>query len=177
LQPAGQTRCISLRDSIARRMFPNDLPGTLLKMCLYHVCHTDHNHHFLKPNNLEPPTTTIMNFYPPPPTLEATLYVRIPDHLRCIDQETEWTSGFDTPFQHVFLEGPVADDLGNLYVVDIPFGRILQIDTSKNISVVARWDGEPNGLAATADGDLLIADYKQVGIRASSLRLTALADS
>jgi streptogramin lyase len=108
-----------------------------------------------------------MNFYPPPPTLKATLYIRIPDHRRCTDQQTEWQSGFDKPFQHIFLEGPVADDLGNLYVTDIPFGRILRIDTSKNVSVVAQWDGEPNGLAATADGDLLIADYKQVGINPS----------
>jgi hypothetical protein len=103
-----------------------------------------------------------MNFYPPPPTIKAELYVRIPDELRCVGQETEWRSGFDRSFQHIFLEGPVADDLGNLYVVDIPFGRILRIDVDKNVSVVAQWDGEPNGLAATADGDLLIADYKQV---------------
>lgn len=115
-----------------------------------------------------------MNFYPPPPTLKATLHVRIPDHLRRTDQQTEWQSGFDRPFQHIFLEGPVADDLGNLYVTDIPFGRILRIDTYKNVSVVAQWDGEPNGLAATVDGDLLIADYKQVGINLSipSLRCT-----
>lgn len=103
-----------------------------------------------------------MNFYPPPPTIKAKLYVRIPDELRCIGQETEWRSGFDRSFQHIFLEGPVADDLGNLYVVDIPFGRILRIDGENNVSVVAQWDGEPNGLAATSDGDLLIADYKQV---------------
>jgi sugar lactone lactonase YvrE len=46
--------------------------------------------------------------------------------------------------------------------VDIPFGRILRIDADKKVSVAVQWDGEPNGLAATADGDLLVADYKQV---------------
>lgn len=103
-----------------------------------------------------------MNFYPPPPTIKAELYVRIPDDQRCIGQETEWRGGFARKFQDIFLEGPLADDLGNLHVVDIPFGRILRISPDKQISVVARWDGEPNGLAATADGELVVADYKQV---------------
>jgi hypothetical protein len=103
-----------------------------------------------------------MNFYPPPPVIEAQLYVRIPDEIRCIGKETEWRGGFARNFQDIFLEGPVADTLGNLYVVDIPFGRVLKIDSSKNVTVAAEWDGEPNGLAPTADGDLLIADYKQV---------------
>lgn len=103
-----------------------------------------------------------MNFYPPPPTIKAELYVRIPDDLRCIGKETEWRGGFARRFQDIFLEGPVADDLGNLYIVDIPFGRILKISLDKTVSVAVEWDGEPNGLAATANGDLVIADYKQV---------------
>jgi hypothetical protein len=103
-----------------------------------------------------------MNFYPAPPVIEAQLYLRIPDEIRCIGKETEWRGGFARNFQDIFLEGPVADTLGNLYIVDIPFGRVLKIDSSKNVAVAAEWDGEPNGLAPTADGDLLIADYKQV---------------
>ena len=103
-----------------------------------------------------------MNFYPPPPVIEAQLYLRIPDEIRCIGKETEWRGGFARNFQDIFLEGPVADTLGNLYVVDVPFGRVLKIDPSRKVTVAAEWDGEPNGLAPTADGDLLIADYKQV---------------
>lgn len=103
-----------------------------------------------------------MNFFPPPPAIKAELYVRIPHDLRCIGSETEWRGGFARRFQDIFLEGPVADDLGNLYVVDVPYGRILKISPDKSVSVVASWDGEPNGLAATPDGDLVIADYKQV---------------
>ena len=67
------------------------------------------------------------------------------------------------PFQHIFLEGPVADQNGNLFVVDIPYGRILCISPSGDVTEWARWDGEPNGLAATAEGNLVVADYKQVG--------------
>jgi hypothetical protein len=111
---------------------------------------------------LNPVLDLAMNFYPAPPVIEAKLYVRIPDEKRCIGKETEWRGGFARQFQDIFLEGPVADNLGNLYVVDIPFGRVLKIDSDKNVTVAAEWDGEPNGLAATADGDFLVADYKQV---------------
>lgn len=105
-----------------------------------------------------------MNFYPPPPVLTAELYLRIPDEHRCIGQPSEWRGGFARPFQHIFLEGPVADDRGNLYVVDIPYGRILRISPEKAVCVCASWDGEPNGLAATTEGTILIADYKNVSV-------------
>ena len=101
-----------------------------------------------------------MNFYPTPPTITAEIYVRVPDDLRCT-QSTEWHSGVGT-WKNIFLEGPVADDRGNLYVVDIPHGRILKISEKKQVSECVKYDGEPNGLAATADGELVVADYKQV---------------
>lgn len=103
-----------------------------------------------------------MNFYPVPPVITAELYLRIPDDLRCKDQETEWRGGSHLPFQNIFLEGPVADSNGNLYVVDIPYGRILKIDPNKHVTVCTEWDGEPNGLATDLDGNLVVADYKEV---------------
>ncbi|KAH8656882.1 hypothetical protein BGZ61DRAFT_486380 [Ilyonectria robusta] len=102
-----------------------------------------------------------MNFFPAPPVIQADLYVRIPDEVRCIGQESEWKGGFARDFKHIFLEGPVADAAGNLYVVDIPYGRILKIDVERKVTVCCKWDGEPNGLVGTQEGDLLVADYKQ----------------
>jgi sugar lactone lactonase YvrE len=102
-----------------------------------------------------------MNFYPVPPVIQAELYVRIPDKLRCPGENPEWQTWSKDPFD-IFLEGPVADKDGGLYVVDIPFGRILYISPSKEVSVCVRYDGEPNGLAATPDGQIVVADYKQV---------------
>lgn len=98
-----------------------------------------------------------MNFYPPPPVIKAELYVRIPDDKRCIGKDSEWRGGFAGAFQHIFLEGPVVDDAGNLYVVDVPYGRILRIDTEKNVEACCTWDGEPNGLVGTKDGHILVA--------------------
>lgn len=102
-----------------------------------------------------------MNFYPSPPIIKAEVHVRVPDHLRCT-RDTEWRGGSTKTFKNIFLEGPVADDAGNLYVVDVPYGRILRIGPSKDITVSGEWDGEPNGLVGTTDGKLIVADYKQV---------------
>jgi gluconolactonase len=60
-----------------------------------------------------------------------------------------------------FLEGPSFDRQGNLYVVDIPHGRILRIDPGLNWSVVAEYEGWPNGSAFHRDGSLWIADYRR----------------
>jgi gluconolactonase len=63
-----------------------------------------------------------------------------------------------------FLEGPVFDSAGNLYVTDIPFGRIFKIDPQGAWSLVAEYDGEPNGMkfldAINQPDTLLITDYK-----------------
>ena len=59
-----------------------------------------------------------------------------------------------------FLEGPVFDSRGNLYVTDIPFGRVFQVDPKGEWNLVAQWDGEPNGMKFLNDTELLIADYK-----------------
>ncbi|RYF27422.1 MAG: SMP-30/gluconolactonase/LRE family protein [Comamonadaceae bacterium] len=59
-----------------------------------------------------------------------------------------------------FLEGPVFDAAGNLYVTDIPWGRILRIDRQGAWSLVAEYDGEPNGMKFLDAGSLLITDYK-----------------
>ena len=106
-----------------------------------------------------------MNFYPPPPTIQASLYVRIPDDIRCKDKESEWRGGFSRTFQNIFLEGPVYAASGDVYVVDIPYGRILRVTPSREVLVEAEWDGEPNGLAVDPDGKIAIADYKQVCAR------------
>jgi gluconolactonase len=60
-----------------------------------------------------------------------------------------------------FLEGPCFDAAGNLYVVDIPFGRIFRVSPAGTFALVTEYDGEPNGLKVHPDGRLLVADYKR----------------
>ncbi|KAI9930273.1 hypothetical protein AWENTII_003236 [Aspergillus wentii] len=102
-----------------------------------------------------------MNFYPAPPVIQANLYAHIPASLRCTGQPTEWRGGSTLPASDIFLEGPTYTTDGDLYVVDVPYGRILKISPEKNVTECVRYDGEPNGLVVREDGCMVIADYKQ----------------
>src|SRR5687768_13489945 len=52
-----------------------------------------------------------------------------------------------------FLEGPSFDRDGNLYVTDIPFGRVFRISPDgADWTQVAEYDGWPNGLKIHKDG-------------------------
>src|SRR5262245_13995074 len=59
-----------------------------------------------------------------------------------------------------FLEGPSFDRKGNLWCVDIPFGRIFRIDPKGEWTLVAEYDGWPNGLKIHKDGRIFICDYR-----------------
>lgn len=59
-----------------------------------------------------------------------------------------------------FLEGPVFDNAGNLYVTDIPFGRVFRISPQGEWEQVAQWDGEPNGMKFLSATELLVTDYR-----------------
>jgi gluconolactonase len=60
-----------------------------------------------------------------------------------------------------FLEGPSFDRDGNLWCVDIPFGRIFRISPKGEWDLAAQYDGWPNGLKIHKDGRIFIADYKK----------------
>lgn len=59
-----------------------------------------------------------------------------------------------------FLEGPVFDGSGNLYVTDIPFGRVFRVDPKGDWDLVAQWEGEPNGMKFLNATELLVTDYR-----------------
>lgn len=102
-----------------------------------------------------------MSFTPPSVDIQAEVFARVPDSLRRTGQVPEWAIiNRHGAAVDCFLEGPAFDADGNLYVVDIAWGRILRVDAAGEMDVVAEYDGEPNGLKVLADGTLLIADYK-----------------
>ena len=89
---------------------------------------------------------------------------RLPDALRR-PRPSEWAEA-NRPGHTVdsFLEGPCFDAAGNLYVVDIPHGRLMRIGADLSWHCVYEDAGWPNGLAMHADGSLWVADYR-FGIR------------
>jgi gluconolactonase len=60
-----------------------------------------------------------------------------------------------------FLEGPAFDRKGDLWCVDIPFGRIFRIGAKGDWDLVLEYDGWPNGLKVHRDGSVYIADYRR----------------
>src|SRR6478752_5412468 len=96
----------------------------------------------------------------PPRLIETTVYSAMPvEHRR--NERTDWADA-NRPGQPTdcFIEGPSFDAEGNLYIVDIPFGRIFRISSDRKWSLVVEYDGWPNGLKIGRDGRILVADYR-----------------
>jgi gluconolactonase len=100
--------------------------------------------------------------YAPPPIVQTEVFARLPDHFRKKEATSEWFRHQPGSLPaHSLLEGPSFDREGNLYCVDIPWGRIFRIDPTGWFTLIAEYDGEPNGLKIHRDGRIFIADYKQ----------------
>jgi gluconolactonase len=99
--------------------------------------------------------------FSPPEVVAARVLTRLPDRFRKRER-TDWCDA-NKPGHQVdsFLEGPCFDREGNLYVVDIPFGRIFRISPALEWTLVTQYDGWPNGLAIHKDGSIWIADYRR----------------
>ena len=96
----------------------------------------------------------------PPRVRELELFSAMPDALRRPERSAWADANRGGAVTDSFLEGPVFDDAGNLYVSDIPWGRIFRIDAQGAWTLVAEYDGEPNGMKFMDAGTLLITDYK-----------------
>jgi gluconolactonase len=99
---------------------------------------------------------------------QASVWTSMPDQFRSTGMATPWANAnkLGEPIDS-FLEGPLFDGVGNLYVTDIPFGRVFRIDTLGQWTLVAQYDGEPNGMkwlqapeCGSDAGVLLITDYR-----------------
>jgi gluconolactonase len=102
-----------------------------------------------------------MLYFRPPEDVATEVFARLPENLRIKNRRSGWAFGKGHDFLHSFLEGPSFDRAGNLYVVDIPYGRILRVSPSGEWSVVSEYDGWPNGLKIHRDGTIFIADHRR----------------
>lgn len=98
----------------------------------------------------------------PPACLETQVFSRMPERFWRGTGGSAW-GAVNKPGQRVesFIEGPAFDATGNLYVVDIPYGRIFRIDAAGNWTLAIEYDGEPNGMKPLADGRFVVADYRR----------------
>jgi len=102
-----------------------------------------------------------MYIFQPPVRVPTEIHFRLPDQFRT-RQRSAWAEP-NRLGQEVdsFIEGPSFDRAGNLYFVDIPFGRIFRLSPERQCELVVRYDGWPNGLKIHRDGRIFIADYKR----------------
>jgi gluconolactonase len=95
----------------------------------------------------------------PPRLIETQIFSPMPVEFRR-NVRSDWADanrpGAPTD---CFIEGPSFDADGNLYIVDIPFGRIFRISPDRKWTLVVEYKGWPNGLKIDARGRILVADY------------------
>ena len=98
--------------------------------------------------------------YPPPETATAEVWTSLPAEFRRAGAQSAWAAA-NKPGQDCdcFLEGPSFDRDGNLWVTDIPFGRVFRISPAGEWMLAAEYEGWPNGLKIHRDGRVFIADY------------------
>ncbi len=99
--------------------------------------------------------------FAPPPLIEAEIFGQLPTRYSNVGRTSGWLQlQLRGAAMGSFLEGPSFDRDGNLYVVDIPYGRIFRITQEGEFSLALEYDGEPNGLKFHSDGRAYVADHK-----------------
>jgi gluconolactonase len=98
----------------------------------------------------------------PPKLIETCVFSVMPEQFRRKGVRSEWADA-NRPGNPAdcFIEGPSFDAAGNLFVVDIPFGRIFKITPDGTWSLAIEYEGWPNGLKISPQGRILIADYRR----------------
>lgn len=103
-----------------------------------------------------------MSLYPPPAVVSSEVWTRLPDQFRVPNTVPAWAAankpGHETDS---FLEGPSFDAEGNLWVTDIPYGRIFRVTPAGDWDLVCQYNGWPNGLKFHRDGRAYITDYQR----------------
>jgi gluconolactonase len=96
-----------------------------------------------------------------PAEIQTEVFATLPGDLRKSGNPSPWLNaqlrGRDL---HSLLEGPTFDHSGNLWCVDVAYGRIFRISPQGDFALIAEYDGEPNGLALHKDGRMFVADHK-----------------
>lgn len=99
--------------------------------------------------------------YAAPPDVTAEVFARLPDGWEGDHASSPWAvTQHPGGSLRAFLEGPSFDRDGNLWLVDIAFGRVFKVSPDGDFTTVADYDGEPNGLKFHKDGRIFIADHK-----------------
>jgi gluconolactonase len=96
----------------------------------------------------------------PTPVVDMEIFTQLPANLHVTEGVSRWAEiqkgNGRIP---AFIEGPALTSDGDLFLVDVAWGRILKVDRTGRFAVVYQYNGAPNGLTLKPDGSLLIADH------------------
>ena len=96
-----------------------------------------------------------------PLDLRAELFTTLPEALHYRGEPTAWVRT-TRPGQrlHSFLEAPCFDGDGQLWLVDVPYGRLFRVSPDGEWTVAYQYEGEPHGLARLPDGRFAMTDHR-----------------
>ena len=116
--------------------------------------------------------------YAAPPSIEAGIFATVPHAFHKAGTNNWIQVQLNGAAAPAFLEGPAFDRAGNLWVVDIPWGRLFKVAPDGGMTCAYEYDGHPNGLAFHKDGRLFIADAKNgiVALDTVSGKLETIVD-
>jgi gluconolactonase len=97
-----------------------------------------------------------------PSSVSTEVFTAVPKEFRRPGQAPaeRIAAGKSTLTTDTYIEGPSFDRAGNLYFVDIAFGRIYRSNPAGEVELLIEYDGEPNGLKIHQDGRIFVADHK-----------------
>jgi len=99
--------------------------------------------------------------FPKLQVLGTEIFARLPDHFRKKGLASDWGNANRQGARlECFFEGPAFDRQGNLWLVDVPFGRIFRVTRSGEFELMSEYDGWPYAIKIHKDGRIFIADYR-----------------
>lgn len=85
----------------------------------------------------------------------------LPENLRHKGEPSAWAR-MTRPGQamHSFLEAAFFDEARNLWLSDVPYGRVFRVSPTGVWKVMHRFDGEPHAMRLAPDGRHIAVDYR-----------------
>ena len=93
--------------------------------------------------------------------LTAIPAFRLPEEYRHMGEPSAWAK-MTRPGQsmHSFLEAAFFDADGNLWLSDVPYGRVFKVSPEGDWSLSHQIDGEPHAMRIAPDGRHIAVDYR-----------------
>ncbi len=109
--------------------------------------------------------------------LTASAVFALPDALRHKGEPSAWAKMTRPGMaMHSFLEAAFFDADRNLWLADVPYGRVFRISPAGEWTVAHQIDGEPHAMRIAPDGRHIAVDYRHGLIELTAGGFTTLAN-